>query len=185
MTVESEPGVVPMLAYADGAAAMDWLADVFGFRERLRMMEGNRLSQGEMETDFGRVLLASGPDSYEGPRRHSEHCDSARNCASAASRPSIRATCAARAAEAASALAGDASGAIGPARWPLPVVTFAAAVADDGGRTIGAVSSCKRGPLRPVVAAPARDDPFRDLREVAATRVFGAPRSSAAVPVGR
>ena len=79
MTVESEPGVVPMLAYADGAAAMDWLADVFGFRERLRMMEGNRLSQGEMETDFGRVLLASGPDSYEGPRRHSEHCDSARN----------------------------------------------------------------------------------------------------------
>jgi PhnB protein len=68
-----------MIAYADGAAAMDWLADVFGFRERLRMMDDNRLSQGEMETDFGRVLLASGPDSYEGPRRHSEHCERARN----------------------------------------------------------------------------------------------------------
>ena len=66
MTVESEPGVVPMLAYADGAAAMDWLADVFGFRERLRMMEGNRLSQGEMETDFGRLLLASGPPANAG-----------------------------------------------------------------------------------------------------------------------
>jgi uncharacterized glyoxalase superfamily protein PhnB len=68
-----------MIAYADGGAAMDWLADVFGFRERLRMMEGDRLSQGEMETDFGRVLLASGPDSYEGPLRHSEHCEPTRN----------------------------------------------------------------------------------------------------------
>ena len=67
MTVENEPGVVPMIAYADGAAAMDWLADVFGFCERLRLMDGDRLSQGEMETDFGTVLLASGPDSYEGP----------------------------------------------------------------------------------------------------------------------
>ena len=77
MTVENEPGVVPMIAYADGAAAMDWLADVFGFCERLRLMDGDRLSQGEMETDLGTVLLASGPDSYEGPRRHSEHCEPA------------------------------------------------------------------------------------------------------------
>jgi uncharacterized glyoxalase superfamily protein PhnB len=68
-----------MIAYADGATAMDWLADVFGFRERLRMMDGDRLSQGEMGTDFGRVLLASGPDSYEGPGRHSEHCETAHN----------------------------------------------------------------------------------------------------------
>ena len=79
MTIETEPGVVPMIAYAEGAAAMDWLADVFGFRERMRIMDGNRLSQGEMETDFGKVLLASGSDAYEGPRLHSEHCDSTRS----------------------------------------------------------------------------------------------------------
>jgi uncharacterized glyoxalase superfamily protein PhnB len=72
-----------MIAYADGAAAMDWLADVFGFRERMRVMDGDRLGQGEMETDFGRVLLASGSEAYEGPRRHSEHCDSMRNWLSA------------------------------------------------------------------------------------------------------
>jgi len=79
VTVEMPPGVVPMIAYADGAAAMDWLADVFGFRERMRIMDGDRLNQGEMETDFGTVLLASGLAAYEGPRRHSEHCDSMRD----------------------------------------------------------------------------------------------------------
>jgi uncharacterized glyoxalase superfamily protein PhnB len=68
-----------MIGYADGAAAMDWLASVFGFRERMRLMDGDRLSQGEMETDFGRVMLASGSDTYEGPRRHSEHCDAMRD----------------------------------------------------------------------------------------------------------
>jgi uncharacterized glyoxalase superfamily protein PhnB len=79
MAAENEPGVVPMITYADGAAAMDWLANVFNFRERMRMMDGNRLSQGAMETDFGKVMLASGSDAYEGPRRHSEHCDEMRD----------------------------------------------------------------------------------------------------------
>jgi PhnB protein len=68
------PGVVPMLAYADGAAALKWLTDVFGFEEQLRMMDGDHLSQGVMNTDFGRIMLASGPPDYEGPLRHSEHC---------------------------------------------------------------------------------------------------------------
>jgi hypothetical protein len=31
------PTVIPMLAYEDGAAALDWLAKAFGFRERTRM----------------------------------------------------------------------------------------------------------------------------------------------------
>ena len=84
MTTDSEndnhddPGVVPMLAYADGAAAMDWLADAFGFRERMRMLDGDRLTHGEMETDFGKVMLATPSDAYEGPRAHAEHCDAAR-----------------------------------------------------------------------------------------------------------
>lgn len=75
---ENEPGVVPMIAYADGLSAMNWLADVFGFRECVRMTDGNRLSHGGMDTDFGKVMLSSPSDAYEGPRRHSEHCDSGR-----------------------------------------------------------------------------------------------------------
>lgn len=74
----NEPGVVPMIAYADGPSAMDWLADVFGFRECVRMMDGDHLSHGEMETDFGKVMLASPSDAYEGPRQHREHCEPAR-----------------------------------------------------------------------------------------------------------
>ena len=79
MAAEHEPGVVPMIAYADGPTAMDWLASVFGFRERIRLMDGKRLSHGEMETDFGMVMLASASDAYEGPRRHSEHCEAMRD----------------------------------------------------------------------------------------------------------
>jgi uncharacterized glyoxalase superfamily protein PhnB len=78
VATQNEPGVVPMIAYADGPSAMDWLADVFGFRECIRMMDGDRLSHGEMETDFAKVMLASPSDAYEGPRQHSEHCDPAR-----------------------------------------------------------------------------------------------------------
>ncbi|OLB76369.1 MAG: hypothetical protein AUI14_18920 [Actinobacteria bacterium 13_2_20CM_2_71_6] len=36
--------VVPMLDYADGPAAMDWLAEAFGFVERTRMVgDGGRV----------------------------------------------------------------------------------------------------------------------------------------------
>ena len=71
---DGDPGVVPMLAYADGPAAMEWLCDAFGFRERVRMMDGDRLTHGELDTEFGRVMLATGPDAYEGPQRHRSHC---------------------------------------------------------------------------------------------------------------
>ncbi len=44
------PAVIPMVAYENGPAAMDWLARVFGFRERARMLgDDGRLSHGEME----------------------------------------------------------------------------------------------------------------------------------------
>ena len=33
------PDVVPMIAYEDGPAAMDWLQRAFGFRERTRMVD--------------------------------------------------------------------------------------------------------------------------------------------------
>jgi uncharacterized glyoxalase superfamily protein PhnB len=71
--------VVPMLAYADGPAAMDWLANAFGFVERTRMLtEDGVLSHGEMLAGGGLVMLATPSPAYEGPRRHREHCDQAR-----------------------------------------------------------------------------------------------------------
>ena len=65
---DRDPGVVPMLAYADGIAALEWLPDVFGFQEQMRMLDGDHLSQAAMDTEFGRIMLASGPPDYEGPR---------------------------------------------------------------------------------------------------------------------
>lgn len=72
------PDVVPMLAYEDGAAALDWLARAFGFRERTRMMAEGRLSHGEMETGSGLIMLASPTPEYRGPRKHRESCEQAR-----------------------------------------------------------------------------------------------------------
>jgi uncharacterized glyoxalase superfamily protein PhnB len=47
--------VVPMIAYHDGPAAMDWLADAFGFQEQTRW-------------------LADDGTHYESPRWHRDHC---------------------------------------------------------------------------------------------------------------
>ncbi|HKA17143.1 MAG TPA: VOC family protein [Blastocatellia bacterium] len=77
---EQEPGVIPMIAYEDGAAAMDWLARVFGFREQTRMMgKDGRLAHGEMETEHGLIMLATPSPNYEAPKHHREHCERARN----------------------------------------------------------------------------------------------------------
>jgi PhnB protein len=75
---EIEQGVVPMIAYADGVAALDWLHRAFGFEERTRMLDGGRLSHGEMDTGHGMVMLATPSPDYEGPRRHREHCERTR-----------------------------------------------------------------------------------------------------------
>lgn len=73
------PAVVPMLAYEDGIAAMDWLIRAFGFRERERWLDdAGRLSHGELEAGGGVILLAEPTPDYQGPRRHREHCEAAR-----------------------------------------------------------------------------------------------------------
>ena len=72
------PGVIPMMAYADGPAAMDWLVRVFGFRERARMVtKEGRLSHGELETDHGLIMLATPSPDYQGPKVHRESCEAA------------------------------------------------------------------------------------------------------------
>lgn len=73
------PPVIPMLSYEDGVAALNWLADAFGFRERARMVgEDGRLAHGEMEAGSGVIMLATPTPDYESPRRHREHCEQAR-----------------------------------------------------------------------------------------------------------
>ena len=68
-----------MIAYEDGAAALTWLADAFGFRERTRLTgRDGRIAHAEMETGEGLIMLASPSSDYESPRRHREECDRAR-----------------------------------------------------------------------------------------------------------
>ena len=74
----SRPQVIPMMAYADGPAAMDWLARAFGFRELDRRVENGRLTHGEMDTGGGIVMLATPSLHYHGPKRHREECEVAR-----------------------------------------------------------------------------------------------------------
>ena len=71
----SRPQVIPMIAYADGPAAMDWLARAFGFRELDRRVENGRLTHGEMDTGGGIVMLATPSPHYHGPKRHREECE--------------------------------------------------------------------------------------------------------------
>ena len=75
-----EQTVIPMLAYEDGPAAMDWLATAFGFRERdRRVTPEGRLEHGEMDTGGGVIMLATPSTHYHGPKKHREECDVARS----------------------------------------------------------------------------------------------------------
>jgi PhnB protein len=76
-----EPEVIPMLAYEDGPAAMDWLAKAFGFDEVIRIVDASgRLSHGEMMTGSesdGMIMLATPSPHYQSPRHHRETCEAA------------------------------------------------------------------------------------------------------------
>ena len=70
------PDVVPFLTYEDGIAALEWLAEVFGFTETARFTSSDgRLSHGEMSIGDGLVMLASPSPDYEGPKRHRGNCE--------------------------------------------------------------------------------------------------------------
>ena len=73
------PDVIPMIAYEDGPAALEWLSRAFGFRERTRMIDAaGRLTHAEMEAGSGLIMLATPTPDYRGPRRHRDQCDQAR-----------------------------------------------------------------------------------------------------------
>src|SRR5207237_10131587 len=72
------PDVIPMIAYENGPAAMDWLVAASGFKERTRMLGADgRLSHGEMEAGQGLIMLATPTPDYQGPRRHRAGCEPA------------------------------------------------------------------------------------------------------------
>ncbi len=71
--------VVPMLAYEDGLAALDWLCQAFGFKEQTRMVgPGGRLAHGEVLAGDGLIMLASPTVDYQSPKHHRETCEQAR-----------------------------------------------------------------------------------------------------------
>jgi PhnB protein len=73
-----DPDVIPMIAYEDGVAALDWLAKAFGFQERTRITDkGGRLSHGEMQAGSGVIMLASPTPQYRAPAHHREDCEQA------------------------------------------------------------------------------------------------------------
>jgi uncharacterized glyoxalase superfamily protein PhnB len=73
------PRIVPMLAYEDAAAALDWLAGAFGFRERSRLTEEDgTISHAEMELGDGIIMLATPTPDYHSPKHHAEVCEFAR-----------------------------------------------------------------------------------------------------------
>ena len=73
------PSVVPMLAYEDGVAALEWLARAFDFHERTRSTDSNgRLMHGEMDAGEGVIMLASPTPDYESPKQHGQYCEAAR-----------------------------------------------------------------------------------------------------------
>jgi PhnB protein len=69
---------VPMLTYADGPAAMDWLVAAFGFTDQTRWLDDDgRVSHGELDTGDGLVMIASTNPAYESPTAHRQHCEAA------------------------------------------------------------------------------------------------------------
>lgn len=62
--------IAPYLLYEDPAAALDWLARAFGFRERFRhVVEEGRIDHAEMEFENGMIMLARPGSEYRSPRR--------------------------------------------------------------------------------------------------------------------
>jgi PhnB protein len=68
-----------MISYENVAAAVEWLSDVFGFREvgeRYTESDG-RVTHAELELDGAVVMLGwPGPD-YRSPGHHAEECEEA------------------------------------------------------------------------------------------------------------
>ena len=67
---ENTPRVTPYIYYEDAGAALDWLANAFGFRERERVAgPDGKVAHAELELADGLVMIGHpGPD-YRNPKR--------------------------------------------------------------------------------------------------------------------
>ena len=73
---DNNPQVIPMLAYEDGVAAMDWLCKAFGFSEKNRILDDKgRLAHGELTSGTGTIMLASPTENYQSPKHHRQVCE--------------------------------------------------------------------------------------------------------------
>ncbi|MET0561185.1 MAG: VOC family protein [Gaiellaceae bacterium] len=71
--------IFPMIAYEDPGAAIDWLTEAFGFRERgeRHLMEDGRIGHAELELGGHVVMLATPSREYQSPKVHRETCEAA------------------------------------------------------------------------------------------------------------
>jgi PhnB protein len=67
---ENMPRITPYLLYEDVASALDWLAKVFGLRERVRMPgPDGKITHAEMELADGVVMMGCPGPKYQNPKR--------------------------------------------------------------------------------------------------------------------
>jgi uncharacterized glyoxalase superfamily protein PhnB len=68
-----------MISYENVGAAVDWLAEAFGFREsgeRFNDAEG-RVTHAELSLDGATVMLGWPGADYRSPKRHAQECEQA------------------------------------------------------------------------------------------------------------
>jgi PhnB protein len=64
------PEISPYLYYEDGAAAMKWLIEAFGFEESVRMTsDAGRLEHGELKLGDEIVMLGEPGRDYQSPNK--------------------------------------------------------------------------------------------------------------------
>jgi PhnB protein len=67
---ENMPRITPYLYYEDVAKALDWLAQAFGFRERMRMPgPDGSIQHAEVELADGVIMLGCPNADYRNPKR--------------------------------------------------------------------------------------------------------------------
>ena len=67
--MRTHQGIIPMLAYEDGNAALDWLVKVFGFTEQARWLDDSgRLTHGEIALDGETIMLSSPSPHFQSPK---------------------------------------------------------------------------------------------------------------------
>ena len=80
VSADPRTAVVPMLAYEDPAAAIEWLERAFGFREQRDQRytdERGVIGHAQLEAEAGLIMLASPTPDYQSPTHHRETCEAA------------------------------------------------------------------------------------------------------------